>query len=232
MALWRFSFVALSVGLYAGEARVAELLMSGNATAARVLVEQKADVNAAQGDGMTPLHWAVYHDDFETARLLLKAGAKVNVETRVNAITPLFMACANGNATMIDLLVQAGANPKSVKPNGATALMTAAASGSVDAVRVLLDAGAELEAKEKVHEQTALMFASALNRVEVVTFLLSRHACKFGNIGLRGLAARSFACQVFCQFTNRRGFACTVHAGHHDDRGLLLANHQRLLQWF
>ena len=54
--------------------------------------------------------------------------------------------------------------------------MVASASGSVDSVKILLDAGAEIEAKEKVHGQTALMFAAALNRVDVVKFLLSRHA--------------------------------------------------------
>ena len=33
--------------------------------------KQRADVNAPQADGMTALHWAVYHDDLEMAELLL-----------------------------------------------------------------------------------------------------------------------------------------------------------------
>ena len=32
---------------------------------------KRADVNAPQADGMTALHWAAYHDDLETAKLLL-----------------------------------------------------------------------------------------------------------------------------------------------------------------
>ena len=36
-----------------------------------LLLKQRADVNAAQADGMTALHWAVYHDDGELAKQLI-----------------------------------------------------------------------------------------------------------------------------------------------------------------
>ena len=166
--------LAVSLTAQAADTRLADLLMQGNSSAARQAVTQQ-NVNTPQGDGMTPLHWAAYHDDLETTKLLLKAGANVNAETRVNSITPLQMACTNGNAPIIDLLLKAGASPKSTKPNGTTALMIAAASGNVEAVKALYDAGADAEATEKVHGQTALMFAAALNRAAVVSFLLDRH---------------------------------------------------------
>src|SRR5438094_354799 len=35
------------------------------------LLKQGVDVNAPQVDGMTALHWTVYHDDLQTATLLL-----------------------------------------------------------------------------------------------------------------------------------------------------------------
>ena len=101
-------------------------------------------------------------------KMLLAAGANVKAATREGAITPLFMACKNGNAAMIEALLKAGADANSVKANGTTALMTAAASGSADAVKVLLDHGADVNAKESAHGQTALMFAAALNRDAVV----------------------------------------------------------------
>ncbi len=100
----------------------------------------------------------------------------MKAETREGAITPLFMACTNGNAAMIDVLLKSGADANSVKANGTTALMTASASGSADAVKVLLDHGADVNAKESVHGQTALMFAAALNRDAVVKVLLAHKA--------------------------------------------------------
>ena len=74
----------------------------GDTDAVRSLLAQKADVNAAQGDGTTALHWAAFNDDLEMAKMLLAAGANVKAATRIGAITPLFMACKNGNAAMIE----------------------------------------------------------------------------------------------------------------------------------
>src|SRR3954464_1404344 len=71
----------------AGRADVADAMMRGDQAALRSLVQQKADVNAAQIDGATALHWAVYHDDVAAARVLLRAGARVDAQNR-EGITP------------------------------------------------------------------------------------------------------------------------------------------------
>lgn len=160
----------------AGDPRLSEAAMQGSKEAVRTLLKQRVDVDASQGDGTTALHWAAFRDDLDMAKMLIAAGANVKAETREGAITPLFMACTNGNAAMIDLLLKSGADANSVKANGTTALMTASASGSADAVKVLVDHGADVNAKETVHGQTALMFASALNRDAVVKVLLAHKA--------------------------------------------------------
>jgi ankyrin repeat protein len=131
---------------------------------------------AADGDGMTPLHWAVYRDDAAAVRSLIASGADVKATTRIGAITPLSLACTNGDAAVIELLLKAGADVKAANTDGATALMLAAASGSVDAVKVLLNHGADVNAKESAHGQTALMFAAAKNRAGVIELLLKRGA--------------------------------------------------------
>ena len=54
----------------------------------RALLEEPADVNAPQADGMTALHWAALHDDLEMAKPLIGAGARVNAANRYG-VTPL-----------------------------------------------------------------------------------------------------------------------------------------------
>src|SRR5215472_5915035 len=82
------------------ESRLAEAAEKSDRTAVRALVEQHADVNAPQVDGMTALHWAAYLDDLETAKLLVKAGADVKATNHYD-VTPLSLACQNGNGDLV-----------------------------------------------------------------------------------------------------------------------------------
>jgi ankyrin repeat protein len=159
-----------------GSSPVAEAAMQKDSGTVRSLLKQGADVNAAQGDGMTALHWAASHGDAELAQMLMYAGANVKAATRINGYTPLFLASKYGHAAVIETLLKGGADPKAVSTTGSTPLMLAAASGDVRAVTLLLDAGAEVNATESARGQTALMFAAAYNRVPVITLLAARGA--------------------------------------------------------
>ncbi len=170
------AMVLIAVSVSAADTRLADAAQAGDRNLVRQLLAQKVDVNAAQGDGSTALHWAAFNDDLETAQLLLAAGANVKAATRIGAITPLFMACKNGNAAMVGALLKSGADPNSTDERGTTALMTAAASGSGAAVEMLIDHGAEVNAREGAHGQTALMFAAALGRAESIQALLAHGA--------------------------------------------------------
>jgi ankyrin repeat protein len=156
----------------AGDTRVADAAQRGDRAAVRALVKQAADVNGAQGDGMTALHWAVFNDDVEMVRLLVTAGANVRAATRVNAITPLLLAAENGSAPIVEILVGAGANPNAGSALGVTPLMMAAASGSVAAITALVARGADVNAAESTYGQTPLMFAAARNNAAAVEVLL------------------------------------------------------------
>ncbi len=160
----------------ASDTRLADAAQQSDRNGVRSLLKQKADVNVGQGDGMTALHWAAFNDDLEMARMLLGAGANVKAETRLGAVTPLFMACKNGSASMIEALLKAGANANLPDARGTTPLMMAAASGGAEAVKVLLDHGANVNARESAHRQTALMFAAALNRDAAIKVLLEHGA--------------------------------------------------------
>ena len=128
-------------------------------------------VNAAQVDGMTALHWAVFHDREDLVRRLLDAGADASAANRYGVI-PLSLACANGSASIVEALLAAGADPNAVLPGGETVFMTAARTGRIEVVEVLYEAGADVHFREPRRGQTALMWAAAEGNLEVVELLL------------------------------------------------------------
>ena len=158
------------------QAPVADAAMHGDRAAVKALLQQGGDVNAAQGDGMTALHWAAMKNDAELAQMLVYAGANVKATTRLGSNTPLVLAARNGNAPVVQVLLEAGADAKAATSTGTTPLMLAAASGSTEAVTALLAAGSDLEAKESSMQQTPLMFAAAFSRVEVMKALVAAGA--------------------------------------------------------
>ena len=140
----------------------------------RTLLQSRVDVNAAQVDGTTALHWAAYHDDAEMVGLLVRAGANVNAVNRYGA-SALAEACTNGNAAIVTLLLEFGADPNTRMKGGETALMLAARSGNAETVKALLSHGGALDRRERLG-QTALMWAAAEGHAEVVRTLIEAGA--------------------------------------------------------
>jgi ankyrin repeat protein len=152
---------------------VADAAQRRDVDAVRQLLRQGVDVNAAQGDGMTALHWAVRHGDVELGRAIIYAGGDVHAGTRIGGYTPLHMAARTAEAGLVVLLLEAKADPNAATTNsGATPLHLAAASGDPGVVRELLQWGATVDARESAWNQTPLMFAAANNRVAAIEVLL------------------------------------------------------------
>ena len=172
----------------AGPAPVADAAMKRDVEAVKTLLKNGADVNGAQGDGMTALHWAARNGDAELTQMLLFAGANVKATTRLGGYTPLMMAASQGHAAVIAALLTGGSDAKAANALGTTPLMLAAASGNAQAVTTLVENGAEIEAKEKTFGQTPLMFAASSNRIEAVQALIKAGAnvkatSKVNNVG-------------------------------------------------
>ena len=162
------------VAMAAEEPTLADAAERGDGALIRTLLDAGEDVTVAQVDGMTALHWAVYHDDAETAELLVRAGAEVNAENRYG-VPPLSLAATNRNAPLVTLLLDAGADANAVLQGGETVLMTAARTGSLKAVEALLGNGADPNALE-LRGQTALMWAAAEGHSDVVGTLVEAGA--------------------------------------------------------
>lgn len=140
----------------------------------RALLKQHADVNAAQADGMTALHWAAQLDNLETAKLLLASGADAQATNRYG-VTPLSLACVNGIEGVVAALLDAGADANTTLRGGETALMTAARTGRVVPVKLLLSRGGKVDAHDR-KGQTALMWAAADGHAAVVELLIKAGA--------------------------------------------------------
>ena len=166
----------LLTGARPPEAPVADAAQRGDSEAVRQLLRQGADVNAAQGDGMTALHWVAEGGDQELAETLLFAGASLEARTRNGNYTPLHLAARAAQGPMVVALLDAGADPNAMTSLGSGALHFAAGASSPVAVEALLAAGVEIEARESSYDQTALMWASAYGHTEIVTQLLAAGA--------------------------------------------------------
>lgn len=159
------------------EAPVADAAMRGDLGAVRTLLERGGDPDAAQGDGMTALHWAAERGDEEVALLLIEAGANLDPVTRLGAYTPTHLAARGGHTAILRALLEGGAAPSAATTTGAvTPLHFAAASADPTAVVTLLEHGADPDARELRWGQTPLMFAAAAGRGDLVRALLEHGA--------------------------------------------------------
>ena len=155
---------------------LADLIQNSERAAALEAIHSPGtDVNAAQGDGTTPLHWAVYKVDHALVAELLRNGAKADVTNRYGS-SPLAEAVKLGDLALVEQLLDAGADVDSPNGDGQTALMLAARVGSLEIAQLLLERSADVNAKEAWRDQTALMWAVDGNHPELTQLLVDNGA--------------------------------------------------------
>ncbi|MDZ7778905.1 MAG: ankyrin repeat domain-containing protein [Gemmatimonadota bacterium] len=177
----RMWLVALAMFALSGhgppEAPVADAAMRDDVEEVRSLLERGVDPNAAQGDGMTGLHWAAERGSVELASALIDAGAELDPRTRLGSYTPVHLAARGGHDGVLRLLLEGGASPSMPTTTGAVTPLHFAATSANPAVAVaLLEHGADPDAREERWGQTPLMFAAAAARPAVVDALLDHGA--------------------------------------------------------
>jgi ankyrin repeat protein len=176
VGVWAICLAAIStINAVEVDRRLVDAAKRGDMATVRTLLKQHVDVNVAQGDGATALHWVAHWGDLETASLLIRAGANVNAANDYG-VTPLALACTNGDAALVEALLKAGANANARAASGETVLMRCARTGNTVAVKALLARDADVQAKDDKQGQTALMWAASQNHVDVVRALVERGA--------------------------------------------------------
>jgi ankyrin repeat protein len=122
----------------------------GDVTKIEKLVANKADVNAVDGYGRTPLHVATFAKQREAIRALAKAGANLSAleQDRYDAVT--IASVADDEETLRTLLLSLGASAKlTTSRYDGSALIAAAHLGHDGVVRQLIAAGAPLDHREQ-----------------------------------------------------------------------------------
>ena len=108
------------------------------------LLEAKGEnMNAADGDGSTPLHMAAYKGQKSTVEYLLSRPGMFKDPVDNRGYTPLILAASAGHSEVVDLLLGAGCDLKIACGDGGTALHKAAGQGHLLVVESLLKAGAD-----------------------------------------------------------------------------------------
>ncbi|MBW3533701.1 MAG: ankyrin repeat domain-containing protein [Gemmatimonadetes bacterium] len=173
MKLFAALGLALLVASAPADSPVADAARDGDIDAVRALLQEGADVNAAQGDDMSALHWAAERGDAPLADMLVHAGAHLEAVTRIGSYTPLHVASRAGHAPVVARLLEAGADVAAAASNGgAMPLHLAAAAGDAEIVRLLIEHGADANAREGEWGQTPLIFAASWNRAEAIRALI------------------------------------------------------------
>jgi ankyrin repeat protein len=158
---------------------------SGRMEVARILVANGADVNRISDQYGTPLHQAVREHRVEIVGWLLTRKADVNASLATTGLTPLHLAAALGHAETVQLLLDAGADPKLVlrgykprfetPPDGLTPLVLAAGAGKLEAVQRLYSVVTDDRADDD-RKAWAMRWAADRGQRAVVEWLLVRGA--------------------------------------------------------
>jgi ankyrin repeat protein len=152
-----------------------EVLEHENVEAARMLIENGADLSLKNESGAQPLHIAVYEGLTEAVALLLKAGAPPEaVDT--DGDTPLHLAVRH--LPIVELLLAAKAPVNARSKSGATPLYNAVVAGQAAAVTRLLQAGADpkLDAATSTEGNTLVAHVAAQGTAEILELLLAAGA--------------------------------------------------------
>lgn len=136
----------------------------GNFDAVKMLVEHGANVNAVTNDGNSALLICCVENRYEIAKYLLEHKANPNVFAN-NGMSPLFASC--GNAELMRLLLNGGANVNSKNSSGKTAVMFTTSQwnfkyGMLDTLKILAEYKANFKVTDKDKENALFKFIRSM----------------------------------------------------------------------
>jgi len=132
-------------------------------------LKPKANVNARDGDGFTPLCYAARDGHRSIVQKLIDKGADVNAKD-ITGFTPLFFAVWQGHVDIVKLLVAKGADVNAKDTRGFNPSRYAIDGGHKDIARFLASKGSAVSAKNKT--ALALVSPDAATRKTTKLYIL------------------------------------------------------------
>jgi ankyrin repeat protein len=172
------SLVAHGADVNARDSKGATALMYaaiyGDLDYVNLLLEKGADPNAANDLGINALMWAA--GDLGKVRALVAHGANVNARSNYGFTALSVAAASPGNLPTVLFLLDKGADVKAVDKDGVGPVWLACARGDSKIVEELLRRGGDPNERHVRLTETALMWASKMNRPLSVEALLKAGA--------------------------------------------------------
>ncbi|XP_075457815.1 ankyrin repeat and KH domain-containing protein 1 isoform X4 [Ascaphus truei] len=143
----------------------------------KILLNGGAEINSRTGSklGISPLMLAAMNGHVPAVKLLLDMGSDINAQIETNRNTALTLACFQGRAEVVSLLLDRKANVEHRAKTGLTPLMEAASGGYAEVGRVLLDKGADVNAPPVPSSRdTALTIAADKGHYKFCELLINR----------------------------------------------------------
>ena len=136
------------------ELDIFEATTAGDAERVRALLaKDRSLANAWSPDGFFPLGLAAFFKRPVVAKILIEHGADPRMASKPAGFTPLHSAVADDAGTdvkeLVQMLIDAGADPNACSASGGTPLHTASFTGNLAVVEMLLAAGGDAAARDK-----------------------------------------------------------------------------------
>lgn len=175
----------------------------GHIDSIKALIEQRADINEIDDNGMTLLHHAAKYGQAEAIRFLVKPG-NVNAKDRFGR-TPLHFAISSrggDRADVVRILLEKGADINAADNEGQTPLCTAAASTVANkTVRVLLEYKADVNVKNRRGESPLELAINNLYLPTEAIHLLLAQGAEIGDLYTKSAIQQPLSLRILADHT-------------------------------
>lgn len=152
-------------GLEVSNTAFIEAVSDGDVASCELFLHAGFSADLVNKRGVSVLSLAVRAAHVGVLRLLLDAGADLNLSSRDRGNSPVMDAAAEGLTEIVEELILKGADLSGVSRNGQNALVLAIGKGSEDAAALLLEAGADPFLADKLG-MNACQYARLLGRTD------------------------------------------------------------------